>query len=63
MRNKLIYIENGNEIKLNDITEKLIENGIVLNIDYENEKVDIFDGKEGWTIKGDYLTENGIKFV
>ena len=63
MSNKLIYIENGNEIKLNDITEKLIENGIVLNIDYENEKVDIFDGKEGWTIKGDYLAENGIKFV
>jgi hypothetical protein len=63
MRNKLIYIENGNEIKLNDITEKLIENGIVLNIDYENEKVDIFDGKEGFEIKGDYLKQNGIKFV
>jgi hypothetical protein len=63
MRNKLIYIENGSEIKLNDITENLIENGIVLNIDYENEKVDIFDGKEGFEIKGDYLTENGIKFV
>ena len=63
MRNKLIYIENGNEIKLNDITENLNENGIVLNIDYENEKVDIFDGKEGFEIKGNYLTENGIKFV
>ena len=63
MRNKLIYIENGNEIKLNDITENLIENGIVLNIDYENEKVDIFDGKEGFEIKGDYLKQNGIKFV
>ena len=63
MKNKLIYIENKNEIKINDITEKLIENGIVLNIDYENEKVDIFDGKEGFEIKGDYLTENGIKFV
>jgi hypothetical protein len=63
MNNKLIYIENGSEIKLNDITENLIENGIVLNIDYENEKVDIFDGKEGFEIKGNYLTENGIKFV
>ena len=63
MRNKLIYIENKNEIKLNDWTENLIENGNVININYENEEVDIFDGKEGWTIKGDYLTENGIKFV
>lgn len=63
MSTKLIYIKNKKEIKINDWTERLLEDGNVVNIDYENEEVDIFDGKDGWTIKGDYLKENGIKFV
>lgn len=63
MSTKLIHINTGNEIKVNDWTEGLLEDGNVRNIDYENEVVYIYDGKEGWEIKGDYLDENGIMFV
>lgn len=60
---KLIYTTNNTEIKVNDLTEGLLEDGNVINIDYENEIVYLYDGKEGWEIKGYYLNDNGIKFV
>lgn len=63
MSTKLIYIKSGEEIKINDWTDRLLEDGNVVDIDYENEIVLIYDGKEGWEIKGDYLKQNGIKFV
>jgi len=63
MSTKLIYIKNKNEIKVNDWTKNLMEDGNVVGIDYQNEEVDIFDGKNGWTIKGDYLKQNGIMFI
>ena len=63
MSTKLIYIKNKKEIKINDWTERLLEDGNVVDIDYENKIVLIYDGKEGWEIKGDYLKENGIMFV
>jgi hypothetical protein len=45
---------NNTEIKKGDILDftihKVAEDGVVVNINYESEEIDLYDDGEGWTI-------------
>ena len=45
------------EIKKGDWIEINGEKGSVINISFEEEEIDLFDGKEGWTVKFSEIEE------
>lgn len=53
---------NGTEVLVGQWLEHPFEHGCVLNINFDTHEVDVYDGREGWTLSEAHDNLGDLKF-